>query len=152
MAIGCAALKKTANESVWRHHVFHHSSVSRASLWHHDKHPTPSSLAQRSSAIMIESKPNGVARILVWGGATRLTPPDTFCVVSGSRPDSVGGGGVVAEIFRVPRHRTTVPYIFSLTTGADQSIYINCVNYGTFFYNYGQPQRNNIDSLQKKNI
>ena len=27
------------------------------------------------------------------GGATRLTPPDTFCVVSGSRPDSVGGGG-----------------------------------------------------------
>ena len=41
------------------------------------------------------------------GGATRLTPPDTFCVVSGSRPDSVGGG-VVAEIFRGPRERTRI--------------------------------------------
>ena len=45
-----------------------------------------------------------------------------------------------------------MPYIFTLTTGADQSISINCVNYGTFFYNYGQPQRNNINSLQKKKI
>ena len=49
---------------------------------------------------------NGVARIFVWGGATRLTPPDTFCVVSGSRPDSVGGGVVAEIIFRDPRQRT----------------------------------------------
>ena len=66
--------------------------------------------------------------------------------------DSVGGG-VVAGIFRDLPHSVwggVVPYIFTLTTGADQSIFINCVNYGTFFYNYGQPQRNNINSLQKK--
>ena len=40
---------------------------------------------------------NGVARIFVWGG-TRPMPPSRFCVISRSRPDSVGGGGVVAEI------------------------------------------------------
>ena len=61
---------------------------------------------------------------------------------------------MVADIFRDLPHSVwgVVPYIFTLTTGADQSISINCVNYGTFFYNYGQPQRNNINSLQKKNI
>ena len=42
---------------------------------------------------------NGVARNFVWG-ATRLTPPDTFCVVSGSRPDSVGGGGGSSRHFQ----------------------------------------------------
>ena len=35
---------------------------------------------------------NGVARIFVWGGATRPMPPGSFSVISGSRPDSVGGG------------------------------------------------------------
>ena len=38
---------------------------------------------------------NGVARIFVWGGATRYI----FRHLSGSRPHSVGGGGVVADIF-----------------------------------------------------
>ena len=46
---------------------------------------------------------NGIARIFVWGGATRPMPTATFSVISGSRPDSVGGGGVVADIFRDPR-------------------------------------------------
>ena len=41
---------------------------------------------------------NGVARIFFWGGATRPIPSGRFCVISGSRPDSVGG--VVAENFR----------------------------------------------------
>ena len=41
---------------------------------------------------------NGVARIFVWG-ATRPMPRGIFCVISGSRPDSVGGG-VEAEYFR----------------------------------------------------
>ena len=36
--------------------------------------------------------PNGVARIVFGGGQ--------FSVISGGRPDSVGGGGVVAENFR----------------------------------------------------
>ena len=34
-------------------------------------------------------------------------PPGTFSVISGSRPDSVGGGGgVVAEMFRDLHGRT----------------------------------------------
>ena len=33
-------------------------------------------------------------------------PPATFSVISGSPPFSVGGGVVVAEIFRGPRERT----------------------------------------------
>ena len=33
-------------------------------------------------------------------------PPSTFYVISVSWPDSVGGGGVVAKIFRDPRRRT----------------------------------------------
>ena len=36
---------------------------------------------------------NGVAMIFFWGGQ--------FSVISGVRPDSVGGGEVVAEIFRL---------------------------------------------------
>ena len=46
---------------------------------------------------------NGVARIFVLGG-----PPGTFSVISpGSRPHSVGGGGVVAESFRDLVYRIT---------------------------------------------
>ena len=45
-----------------------------------------------------------------------------------------------------------MPYIFTLTTGADQSISSIASITGHFFCNYGQPQRNNINSLQKKNI
>ena len=61
------------------------------------------------------------------------------------------GGGVVAGIFRNLPHSVwgggVVPYIFPVTAGADQSISINSAAF--FFYNYGQPQRNNINSLQK---
>ena len=38
------------------------------------------------------------------GGGTRPMPPGTFCVISGSRPDSVGGG--VEELFRDLHNRT----------------------------------------------
>ena len=87
-------------------------------------------------------------------------PPGTFSVISRSGPDSVGGGGVVAEIF-------------SVAASGDQS---NSLNYGSLFYISGGPghhpsyldthgnsgkigrsaytfkERNNINSFQKKNI
>ena len=49
---------------------------------------------------------NGVARIFVWG-ATRSMSPGRLSVISRSRPDLERGGGVVAEIFRDLRKRTT---------------------------------------------
>ena len=58
------------------------------------------------------------------GGGARPISPDTFSLISRSRPDSVGGvvdslgGGVVAEFFPVP-------------AGQDQSNYLNS---GTFWY------------------
>ena len=80
------------------------------------------------------------------GGGTRPMPPATFSVISGSRPDSVGG---VATVFRVPRERTTfsggggvVAEIFPVTTGRDQS---NSLNSGTFLSISETPQRNNIN-------
>ena len=39
---------------------------------------------------------NGVARIFVWGGATRPMPPGPFHVLR--KPARFSGGGVVAEI------------------------------------------------------
>ena len=67
----------------------------------------------------------GVARIFVWGGghpadATRYIFRHLRC-----RPDSVGGGGLVADIFRDLHGRTT----FS----GDQSNYLNS---GTFFFTF----------------
>ena len=82
------------------------------------------------------------------GGATRPMPPATFSVISGSRR-----GGVVPEISRDPRERTT----FSGGGGSGRHF---PGNYGwrsiklpqsrdIFVYIYGPPQRNNINSLQK---
>ena len=71
----------------------------------------------------LSSVDNGVARIFFWGGGTRPMPPGPFSVISKRRPDSVGGGGVVAEIFQI-------------TAGEDHSNYLNS---GNFFYIYGPP-------------
>ena len=100
--------------------------------------------------------PNGVARI--WGGhpadATRyffrhLRLPTGFS----------GGGGISRNFPGSPcadqiqwggRSRNFSAFlaeIFRYLT--DQS---NFINSGTFFYISGPPQRNNINSLQKKNI
>ena len=89
--------------------------------------------------------PNGVARILVWGGATRYI----FRHLPGRRPDSVGGG-VVAEIF-------------PLAPGRRKS---NSISTENFFYISGPPgeitrhlwtltRSNNvttINSLEKKHL
>ena len=54
--------------------------------------------------------------------------PGTFSVISGSRPDSVGGGGVVAEIFRdLPKRNT-----FAGGGGGENQS--NSLNSGRFFY------------------
>ena len=82
-------------------------------------------------------------------------PPATFSVISGSRPDSVGGGGS-SRNFPGSRERTrfsggggVVAKKIPVPRGGHQS---NSLNSGTFFYISGQPQRNNINSLQKKPI
>ena len=110
---------------------------------------------------------NGVARIFV--------PPGTFSVVSRSRPDSMGGGEVVAEIFRDLHKRTTFagenffrslqvkitqipssPGDFCYISGppADHPPFLdthgNSGRLGKSAYTF--KERNNINSLEKKSF
>ena len=69
-------------------------------------------------------------------------PPGRFCVISRSRPDSVGGGGVVPKIFRVLLKQTRFAggggRVAELVSGSctSRSNYLDC---GTFFYISGRP-------------
>ena len=117
----------------------------------------------RGAKNILQERTNGVARILFGGGATRPMSPSTFYVISRSRPDWVGGGGVVADMFRRDRDlRKPTRFgggihvrwggggsgiiFFPVAPGIEQSESGKKLPFQIQF-----KERNNINSFQKKN-